>query len=108
MSRGLWFVAGAGAGVYAMSKARRLVDSVTTEGLRSRWHGMTHAARLLAEDVRSAQATREVELRESFGLAALSDTPQLESSQPTQGSPSLPASSGPTLVPPLEDRKNDH
>lgn len=105
MSRGLWFVAGAGAGVYAMSKARRLADSVTTEGLRSRWHGLTHAARLLGEDVRSAQATREVELRESFGLAAVSDTPQLQSSQSSQ---SPQSNSGPTLVPPLEDRKNDH
>lgn len=104
MSRGLWFVAGAGAGVYAMSKVRRLADSVTTEGLRSRWHGMTHAARLLAEDVRSAQATREVELRESFGLPHVSDTPQLQSPRST----SLPSTSRPTLVPPLEDRKNDH
>lgn len=98
MSRGLWFVAGAGAGVYAMSKARRVADSVTAEGLRARWHGLTHAARLLGEDVRSAQATREVELRESFGLAALSDTPQLSSSQ----SPPVP-----TLVPPIDDRKTD-
>ncbi|WP_110241335.1 DUF6167 family protein [Nocardioides gilvus] len=105
MSRGLWFVAGAGAGVYAMSKARRLTDSVTTEGLRARWHGLTHAARLLGEDVRSAQATREVELRESFGLAALSDTPQLQGPQAPQAPQAQP---GPTLVPPLEDRKNDH
>lgn len=98
MSRGLWFVAGAGAGVYAMSKARRLADSVTTEGLRARLHGLTHAARLLGEDITTAQTRREAELRESFGLAALPTTPQLTASTP----------SAPTLVPPLDDRKNDH
>lgn len=98
MSRGLWFVAGAGVGVYAMSKARRLADSMTTEGLRARWQGVTHAARLLGEDITTAQARREVELRDSFGLAVLSNTPQLSSAPP----------SAPTLVPPLEDRKNDH
>ncbi|GGD26479.1 DUF6167 family protein [Nocardioides daphniae] len=105
MSRGLWFVAGASAGVYVVTKARRLADSVTTEGLRARWQGLTHGARLLTEDVRTAQAEREVELRESLGLPA----------SPPAGrqltGPSAPPGPAPvaSLVPPIEeDRKNDH
>ena len=34
MRRGLWFVAGAGAGVYAMVRGRRLAEAFTAEGLR--------------------------------------------------------------------------
>ena len=36
MNRGFWFVAGAGAGVYAMVKARRAAETFTPEGLRDR------------------------------------------------------------------------
>jgi len=36
MKRGLWFAAGAGAGVYAMARARRLAEAFTVEGLRDR------------------------------------------------------------------------
>lgn len=71
MSRGLWFVAGAGLGVYAMNRARKAAESLTVEGLRARWQGVQHAAKLLNEDVRQAQADREHELRENFGLPAL-------------------------------------
>lgn len=72
MSRGLWFVAGAGLGVYAMNRARKAAESLTVEGLRSRWQGFQHAARLLNEDVRQAQSDREQELRETLGLRPLS------------------------------------
>ncbi|QCX27445.1 DUF6167 family protein [Nocardioides jishulii] len=104
MSRGLWFVAGASAGVYVVTRARRLADSVTAEGFRARWQGITHGARLLSEDVRTAQAQREVELRETLGLPA---TP-LAGRELT--GPSAPGDHTPvaSLVPPLEDRKNDH
>lgn len=100
MSRGLWFVAGAGAGVYVVTKARRLADSVTAEGLRARWQGLRHGARLLTEDVRTEQARREEELRESLGLPA----PPIPDRQLPAGVPT----GRPTLVPPIEDRKNDH
>ena len=99
MSRSLWFVAGASAGVYAASRVRRLADSVSAEGMRARWQGLTHGARLLGQDVKQAQADREAELRESFGLAAVDSTPQLSAP---------PAPPAPTLVPPIDDRKNDH
>ena len=32
MARSLWFVAGAGAGVYAVTRARRAVEAVTAIG----------------------------------------------------------------------------
>ena len=37
MRRGLWFVAGAGAGVYAMVRGRRAAEAFTADGLRDRW-----------------------------------------------------------------------
>lgn len=99
MSRGLWFVAGAGAGAYAVSRARRLADSMTAEGLRARWQGITHGARLWSEDVRTAQAHRETELRESLGLPAAG---------PADRQLPGPASTHPTQATPINDRKNDH
>ena len=69
MRRGLWFMAGAGAGVYAMTRARRLKEAFTAEGLRDRWEAITLGARMLRDDVAQAQAEKETELRERFGLA---------------------------------------
>jgi hypothetical protein len=69
MKRGLWFVAGAGAGVYAMTRARRLKEAFTADGLRDRWEAVTLGARMLRDDVAQAQADKETELRERFGLA---------------------------------------
>ena len=36
MSRTLWFVAGAGAGVYGMVRGRRAAEALTVDGLRDR------------------------------------------------------------------------
>lgn len=69
MSRGLWFAAGAGAGVYAMSRVRRVAESLTADGLRDRLSGLSLGVRLLADEVRTGQAEAEAELRERFGLA---------------------------------------
>ena len=41
MSRAVWFVAGAGAGVYAMVKARRAAEALTPEGLADRLAGLS-------------------------------------------------------------------
>lgn len=103
MSRGLWFVAGAGAGAYVVTKARRLAESVTTEGLRARWQGITHGARLLTEDVRTHQASREEELRETLGLPTPPPTGRELPSARSADTPDRPS-----LLPPHEDRKNDH
>jgi hypothetical protein len=68
MRRGLWFAAGAGAGIYAMTRARRLAEAFTVAGLRDRWEAVGLGARMLREEVAQAQAERETELRERFGL----------------------------------------
>src|SRR3954447_4626824 len=69
MRRGFWFVAGAGAGVYVMVRARRVIDSFTPDGLRDRLAGAGVAAHLFAEEVRVGMSERETELRERLGLA---------------------------------------
>ena len=68
MRRGLWFMAGAGAGVYAMVRARRVKEAFTAEGLSDRWHALTLGARMLRDEVAQGQAEAETELRERFGL----------------------------------------
>ena len=68
MKRGLWFAAGAGAGVYAMARARRLAEAFTVEGLRDRWEAVGLGARMLRDDIAQGQAEKETELRERYGL----------------------------------------
>lgn len=68
MSRGVWFVAGAGAGVYAMVRARRAAELLTVDGLRDRWNGVALGARMLRDEVAQGQVEKETELRERFGL----------------------------------------
>ncbi|MFL6060042.1 MAG: DUF6167 family protein [Marmoricola sp.] len=80
MRRGFWFVAGAGAGVYVVLKARRAAEVFTPEGLRDRVAGLQVGAQLFAEEVRSGMTEREAELRERLGYAL--DAPlMLESSE---------------------------
>jgi hypothetical protein len=68
MRRGLWFMAGAGAGVYAMVRARRVAEALTADGLSDRWHALSLGARMLRDEVAQGQAEAETELRERFGL----------------------------------------
>lgn len=103
MNRGLWFVAGASAGVYAMTRARRVADSFTADGLRARWHGLTHAARLLSEDVRTAQVERETELREQLGLPSVHP----RASRQLEASTAAPAEPHPNFLPPAEQKDTD-
>jgi hypothetical protein len=69
MRRGFWFLAGAGAGVYVMVRARRAAEAFTPDGLRDRAAGLGVGAHLFAEEVRVGMTEREVELRERLGLA---------------------------------------
>lgn len=69
MRRGFWFVAGAGAGVYVVVKARRAAEVFTPEGLRDRVAGLSVGAQLFAEEVRSGMVERESELRDRLGYA---------------------------------------
>lgn len=76
MRRGLWFAAGAGAGVYTMSRVRRFTESLTADGVRDRMRGVAVGAKMFREEVRAGQHERETELRERFGLVP-SGTPEL-------------------------------
>ena len=87
MRRGFWFVAGAGAGVYVMVKARRAAEAFTPDGVRDRVAGLQVGAQLFLDEVRSGMDERETELRERFGYvldgplqleAATEHTPALE------------------------------
>jgi hypothetical protein len=98
MRRGFWFVAGAGAGVYVMVRARRVVESFTPDGLRDRLAGAGVAAHLFAEEVRIGMSERETELRERLGLAL--DGPRELPSGPLARETS-PV--GPALALPTED-----
>jgi hypothetical protein len=69
MNRGVWFVAGAGAGIYAMLKARRTAEVFTPEGLRDRVAGLELGAHLFAEEVRAGMTEKETELRGRLGWA---------------------------------------
>ena len=68
MRRGLWFMVGAGAGAYAMVRARRVAEVFTADGLSDRWHAVRLGARMLRDEVAQGQAESESELRERFGL----------------------------------------
>ncbi|TGN66007.1 hypothetical protein EXE59_20170 [Nocardioides eburneiflavus] len=68
MGRPLWFVAGAGVGVYAAARARRAAEALTADGMRDRLRGWQVGARLFAEEVHQGRLERETELREQLGL----------------------------------------
>ena len=63
MSRGLWFLTGAGAGIYAALRGRRLAEALTAEGLGDRLHALALGSRLFAEDVAAGSAEMESQLR---------------------------------------------
>lgn len=69
MSRSLWFVAGAGAGVYAVARVRRATEALTADGLRDRARGIAVGARLFGEEVRAGREEAEHDLRQRLGLA---------------------------------------
>lgn len=68
MNRTVWFVAGAGAGAYVVSRARRAVDSFTSDGIRDRAQGLALGARMFRDEVAQGRAEKETELRERLGL----------------------------------------
>jgi len=82
MSRGLWFAAGAGAGAYALTRARRVVDAFSSDGLRDRANGLALGARMFREEVTQGRVEREIELRERLGLVP-TGTPELQAKRGT-------------------------
>lgn len=93
MSRGIWFVAGAGAGVYAMVKVRRTLEAFTPDGLRDRLSALSTGAHLFATEVRTGMTEKETELRERLGLH--DDGPPLLAYAGKHTNPNLGPSLGP-------------
>lgn len=68
MSRSLWFVAGAGAGIWGMVRGRRAAEAFTAEGLHDRMSALFLGARMFRDEVAQATADRETELRRRFAV----------------------------------------
>ena len=69
MNRVLWFMAGAGAGVYGLTKARRAAEALTPEGLADRLAGLSVGLHLFREEVRAGMDEKETELRDRLAVA---------------------------------------
>ncbi len=68
--RGLWFLAGTAAGVYATSKARKAAEAVTLDGIHDRLTGLFAGARVLREEYQTGRAEKEAELRHRVAVDA--------------------------------------
>jgi len=68
VNRSLWFVAGAGAGVYAMVRGRRAAEALTVDGLRDRLGGLAVGMRMFRGEVATGREEKETDLRQRLGL----------------------------------------
>jgi hypothetical protein len=78
MNRGLWFVAGAGVGIYAMVRGRRAAEVLTVDGMTDRIKGAQVGLRMFRDEVAQGAAEKETELRERFALLPHGGSPELE------------------------------
>ena len=62
MRRGLYFLAGTAAGVYATTKARHAAEAMTVDGIHDRLTGWFAGARVLGAEARAGMAEKEAEL----------------------------------------------
>jgi hypothetical protein len=92
MSRVVWFAAGAGAGVYALVRARRAAEVLTPEGLGDRLSALSLGLRMFRSEVQAGMAEKENDLRERLRVAL--------------PGPTRPELSGPQSAPP--DRASDN
>jgi hypothetical protein len=76
MRRGLWFFAGAGAGIYVVVRGRRAAEVLTADGLKDRLKGLEVGARMFRDEVAQGKAEAETDLRERLGLVP-HETPEL-------------------------------
>ncbi len=92
--RPLWFVAGVGAGAYAVLRARRVAEALTPEGLADRLAGLRVGWEMFSDEVRTGMAEKETELRSAVleapaGPARLTSGPEgapaVEEGVPTDG-----------------------
>jgi hypothetical protein len=89
MRRGLWFVAGAGAGIYAMVRGRRAAEALTVDGLKDRAGALGVGARMFRDEVAQGRTEKESELRERLGLVP-HGRPELEGGRHKAVAPSIP------------------
>ncbi len=64
----MWFLAGAGAGIYASIRARRVAEAMTLDGVKDRLGALEVGARMFRQEVAQGQAEKETELRQRLGL----------------------------------------
>jgi hypothetical protein len=82
MNRAVWFAAGAGAGAYALTRARRAAEILTPDGLADRLAGLSLGLHLFGAEVRAGMAEKEHDVRERIGLARHHPThPELSDGQ---------------------------
>lgn len=68
MSRTFWFAAGVGAGVYAMTKARRAAELLTPDGLADHLAGLSRGLHLFGDEVRAGMVEKENDVRQRLGV----------------------------------------
>jgi hypothetical protein len=69
MKAGLWFVAGAGVGIYGIIRGRRAAEILTVDGMTDRLKGAQVGWQMFREEVAEGRQEKETELRERFMLA---------------------------------------
>ncbi len=67
--RGIWFVAGAAAGVYGVVKARRVAEAFTADGVRDRVGAASVGARMFREEFQQGRTGAETDLRARIAVA---------------------------------------
>jgi hypothetical protein len=68
MRGAIWFMAGAGAGIYALVRGRRAAEAFTADGLRDRAQALGVGARIVRDELAVGKAEKELELREWIGV----------------------------------------
>jgi hypothetical protein len=66
MNKGVWFAAGAAAGVYVSARVRRMAEAVTVDGIHDRLSGLFAGARVFGDEVRAGIAEKETQLRDQL------------------------------------------
>ena len=78
MRRGLWFAAGAAAGVYGMVRGKRVAEALTVEGMQDRVGALVLGARMFRDEVAQGRADAETEVRARLGVPPhASTTPEI-------------------------------
>jgi hypothetical protein len=85
MSRTLWFAAGAGVGLYAVTRARRAAEVLTPDGLADRLAGLSVGLRMFREEVRVGMDEKENEVRTRLVTAFPGGPAELSTARPALG-----------------------